>query len=216
VTPVICLITDRHRLGEAWEPAFIQRVRAAARAGVHLIQVRERDLAGGALARLTEQCLDAVRGTRARVVVNDRLDVALAVSAHGMHLRGDSMGDAARIKRIAPPGFLIGRSVHSVEEALAVTGNGAVDYLVFGSVFETRSKPGREAAGLHALDAVSTSTTVPVLAVGGISASRAGAVARAGASGIAAIGLFADAPVEAMQGIVAQITSAFDTPEPLP
>jgi len=126
------------------------------------------------------------------------------------------MGDAARIKRIAPPGFLIGRSVHSVEEALAVTGNGAVDYLVFGSVFETRSKPGREAAGLHALDAVSTSTTVPVLAVGGISASRAGAVARAGASGIAAIGLFADAPVEAMQGIVAQITSAFDTPEPLP
>ena len=215
MTPVICLITDRHRLGEAWEPAFIQRVRAAARAGVHLIQVRERDLAGGALARLTEECLDAVRGTRARVVVNDRLDVALAVSAHGVHLRGDSI-DAARIKRIAPPGFLIGRSVHSVEEALAVSGNGAVDYLVFGSVFETRSKPGREAAGLHALDAVSTSTTVPVLAVGGISASHAGAVARAGASGIAAIGLFADAPLDAVQGIVGQITSAFDTPGRVP
>ena len=215
MTPVICLITDRHRLGEAWEPAFIQRVRAAARAGVHLIQVRERDLAGGALDRLTEECLDAVRGTRARVVINDRLDVALAVSAHGVHLRGDSI-DAARIKRIAPPGFLIGRSVHSVEEALAVTGNGAVDYLVFGSVFETRSKPGREAAGLHALDAVSTSTTVPVLAVGGISASRAGAVARAGASGIAAIGLFADAPLDAVRGIVGQITSAFDTPGRVP
>lgn len=215
MTPVICLITDRHRLGEAWEPASIQRVRAAARAGVHLIQVRERDLAGGALARLTEQCLDAVRGTRARVVVNDRLDVALAVSAHGVHLRGDSI-DAARIRRIAPAGFLIGRSVHSVEEALAVSGNGAVDYLVFGSVFETSSKPGRKAAGLQALGAVSTATTVPVLAVGGISASRAGAVALAGASGLAAIGLFTDAPVDAVQGIVEQITTAFDTPERVP
>ena len=215
MTPVICLITDRHRLGEAWEPASIQRVRAAARAGVHLIQVRERDLAGGALARLTEQCLDAVRGTRARVVVNDRLDVALAVSAHGVHLRGDSI-DAARVRRIAPPGFLIGRSVHSVEEALAVGGNGAVDYLVFGSVFETSSKPGRKAAGLHALGAVSTATTVPVLAVGGISASRAGAVALAGASGLAAIGLFTDAPVDAVPGIVEQITTAFDTPERVP
>ena len=215
MTPVICLITDRHRLGEAWEPASIQRVRAAARAGVHLIQVRERDLAGGALAHLTEQCLDAVRGTRARVVVNDRLDVALAVSAHGVHLRGDSI-DAARIRRIAPAGFLIGRSVHSVEEALAVSGNGAVDYLVFGSVFETSSKPGRKAAGLQALGAVSTATTVPVLAVGGISASRAGAVALAGASGLAAIGLFTDAPVDAVQGIVEQITTAFDTPERVP
>jgi thiamine-phosphate pyrophosphorylase len=177
--------------------------------------MRERDLAGGALARLTEQCLDAVRGTRARVVVNDRLDVALAVSAHGVHLRGDSI-DAARVRRIAPPGFLIGRSVHSVEEALAVSGNGAVDYLVFGSVFETSSKLGRKAAGLHALGAVSTATTVPVLAVGGISASRAGAVALAGASGLAAIGLFTDAPVDAVQGIVEQITTAFDTPERVP
>jgi len=177
--------------------------------------MRERDLAGGALARLTEQCLDAVRGTRARVVVNDRLDVALAVSAHGVHLRGDSI-DAARVRRIAPPGFLIGQSVHSVEEALAVSGIGAVDYLVFGSVFETSSKPRRKAAGLHALGAVSTATTVPVLAVGGISASRAGAVALAGASGLAAIGLFTDAPVDAVPGIVEQITTAFDTPERVP
>lgn len=215
MTPVICLITDRHRLGVVWEPALIERVRAAARAGVHLIQVRERDLPGGLIARLTEQCVNAVRGTRTRVLVNDRLDVALAAGAHGVHLRGDSM-DAARVRRIVPAGFLIGRSVHSVEDALAVSAHGAVDYLIFGSVFETTSKPGREAAGLYELGAVSTATTVPVLAVGGISPSRAGAVARTGASGIAAIGLFADGPVDAMDGIVEQITTAFDTPERVP
>jgi thiamine-phosphate pyrophosphorylase len=215
VSPVICLITDRRRLGEAWEPALIERVRAAARAGVHLIHVRERDLAGGPIVRLTEQCVAAVRGTRARVVVNDRVDVALAARAHGVHLRGDSM-NAARIRRIAPAGFLIGRSVHSVEDALAVTATGAVDYLVFGSVFETGSKPGRGAAGLDALGAVSTATTVPVLAVGGISASRARSVARTGASGIAAIGLFADATDDAMRDIVEHIATAFDTPEGVP
>jgi thiamine-phosphate diphosphorylase len=212
VTPVICLITDRLRLGPAWEPALIERVRVAARAGVHLVHVRERDLAGGPIVRLTEHCVEAVRGTRARVVVNDRLDVALATRAHGVHLRGDSM-DAARVRRVVPAGFLIGRSVHSAEEARAVSANGAVDYLVFGSVFETMSKPGREAAGLDELRAVSTETTVPVLAVGGISPSRAAAVARAGASGIAAIGVFADGPVDAVHGIVVQIVTAFDTPE---
>lgn len=124
--------------------------------------------------------------------------------------------DSARVRWIVPRGFLIGRSVHSVEEAVAVSGSGAVDYLIFGSVFETESKLGREAAGLHALGAVSTATTLPVLAVGGISVSRVGAVARMGASGIAAIGLFADAPVDAVRGIVEQITMAFDTPEPVP
>jgi len=198
--------------GDLAAPALIERVRVAARAGVHLIHVRERDLAGGLIARLTEHCVEAIRGTRARVVVNDRLDVALATRAHGVHLRGDSM-DAARVRRVVPAGFLIGRSVHSAEEARAVSANGAVDYLVFGSVFETMSKPGREAAGLDELAAVSMATTVPVLAVGGISPSRAAAVARAGASGIAAIGVFADGPVDAVGGIAAQIITAFDTSE---
>jgi len=212
VTPVICLITDRHRFGATWEPPLVERVRAAARAGVHLIHVRERDLAGGPFARLTENCVTAVHGTRARVVVNDRLDVALAAGAHGVHLRGDSM-DAARIRRIVPADFLIGRSVHSVGEALAVSADGVVDYLIFGSVFQTTSKPGREAAGLHELAEVSAATTLPVLAVGGISPARAGAIAGTGASGIAAIGLFADAPIDAVHRIVEQVTLAFDTPE---
>jgi thiamine-phosphate diphosphorylase len=211
VLPVLCLITDRRRFGDAWEPALVERVRAAARAGVHLIQVRERDLDGGPMTRLTERCVEAVRGTRARVVVNDRVDVALAAGAHGVHLRGDSM-DATRVRRIVPAAFLIGRSVHTVDEGVEVSGGGALDYLIFGAVFETTSKPGRDAAGLDQLGRVSAAITIPVLAVGGITPARAAGVAKTGAAGIAAIGLFADGPVDALPGIVEQIAIGFDTP----
>ena len=213
--PILCLITDRRRFAAPWETALVERVRVAAQAGVHLIQVRERDLEGGPLARLVERCVDAVRGTRARVLVNDRLDVALAARAHGVHLRGDSI-DAARVRRITPAGFLIGRSVHSVEDAFLAGADGSLDYLMFGAVFETASKPGVVAAGLDRLARVSAATAVPVLAIGGISATNAAGAGRAGASGIAAIGLFADGAVDAMPALVARISAAFDTPERVP
>ena len=190
--PVLCLITDRGRLGADWEHATVERVRAAARAGVDLVQVRERELDGGPLARLVRACVDAVRGTRTRVLVNDRLDVALAAGAHGVHLRADSM-PGSRVRRVVPPGFLVGRSVHSVEEAAAAA-DGSLDYLIFGTVFETASKPGREAAGLSALAAVSRATPLPVLAVGGITAARIEPVVAAGAAGVAGISMF-DTPL---------------------
>jgi len=215
VKPVICFITDRRRFGDAWESTMIDRVRTAARAGVHLIQVRERDLEGGPLARLTERCVEAVHGTHARVVVNDRLDVALAAGAHGVHLRGDSM-DASRARRLAPAGFLIGRSVHGVDEAVGTGASGSVDYLICGTVFQTTSKPGGAPAGLDQLAAVAAATTVPVLAIGGMSPRRAADVARTGAAGLAAIGLFSDCAVEALHDIVEQIVFAFDTLGRLP
>jgi thiamine-phosphate pyrophosphorylase len=124
-------VTDRQRSGGA--DGVVARAAWAARAGVHLVQVRERDLEGRALTDLVARCVAAVRGTRARVVVNERFDVALAAGAHGVHLRAGSMA-AARVRGAAPPGFLIGRSVHAPEEA---ADPGAVDYLIFGTVFAT-------------------------------------------------------------------------------
>jgi len=189
VTPVLCLVTDRHRLGRSWDTALVERVREAARAGIHLIQIRERDLDGGPLTRLVSSCVEAVRGTRARVLVNDRLDVALAAGAHGVHLRADSFG-ARRARAAVPPPFLIGRSVHSLAEAVAATEEGAADYLIFGTVFETRSKPGQTAAGLAGLASVAAATRLPVLAIGGITAARIPEVLAAGASGVAGITMF--------------------------
>jgi thiamine-phosphate pyrophosphorylase len=189
VKPVLCLVTDRRRHGARWQRALVERVAAAAREGVHLVQIRERDLEGGPLTRLVSACVAAVRGTRTRILVNDRLDVALAACAHGVHLRADSFS-AARARASAPAPFLIGRSVHSVADAVAATRDGGLDYLIFGTVFDSASKPGHRPAGLAALAAVALATPLPVLAIGGITRGRIDDVMAAGASGAAAIGMF--------------------------
>jgi thiamine-phosphate pyrophosphorylase len=149
------------------------------------------------------------------VVVNDRLDVALAAGAHGVHLRGDSY-PAARVRAVVPPGFLVGRSVHSAGEAVAVAAAGGVDYLVFGSVFATASKAGQPPAGLPELAAVAAAVPVPVLAVGGVTVEHAGRVAQAGAAGAAAIGLFAETRDELVWRAVAGVNMAFDTSTGVP
>jgi thiamine-phosphate pyrophosphorylase len=186
--PVLCLITDRRRWGGQWRNPLVAQVAAAARAGIQLIQVREPDLAAGALRDLVGRCLEAVRGTPARVVVNDRLDVALAAGAHGVHLRGDSM-PARRVRSHCPRPFLIGSSVHAVEDVRRAD-SAVLDYLVFGTVFATASKPGRPPAGVETLADAVRATTIPVLAVGGVTFDTMPAVRRAGAAGAAAIGVF--------------------------
>ena len=195
---MICLVTDRRRLsGERATLAdarhcLVAQARHAVTAGIHLVQLRERDLEAADLAVVARDLLDVTRGTPTRVVVNDRLDVALACGADGVHLRGDSIPVAAA-RRLAPEGFLIGRSVHSVDDAAQAAG---ADYLVAGTVFTTGSKPASHALlGLDGLRSIVSAARVPVLAIGGITEAVCGAVAGAGAAGIAAIGLFMAAEV---------------------
>ena len=208
--PVLCMVSDRHRFAplraRSSEDALVECVAAAARAGVDLIQMRERDLEGGALTRLVGRCVEAVRPTRARVIVNDRLDVALAAGAHGLHLPGHGFA-ASRARAIAPPGFLIGRSVHHASEAARVEEEGGLDYLVFGTVFPTASKAGLAPAGVEGLAAAVAAVRLPVLAIGGVTAARAHDIAGAGAAGAAAIGMFADSctdGIDALKALVAQ------------
>jgi thiamine-phosphate diphosphorylase len=209
------MVTDRRRLAGDSTEGLVEHVAAAARAGVHLIQVRERDLEARALTELVARCVAAVRGTRARVVVNDRVDVALAAGAHGVHLRGDSL-PAARARRMVPPEFLLGRSVHGLDEALRAQDQGGLDYLVFGTVFGTASKSGGAVAGVDALARVASATRLPVIAIGGMSAATLPEVGAAGAAGFAAIGLFADSSLEQLQVSVHQASLAFDTPRGVP
>jgi len=208
VRPVVCMITDRRRFGSA-EDALVRRVAAAAAAGVDLVQIRERDLEGGALSRLVVRCLEATTGTRTRVLVNDRLDVALGAGAHGVHLRGDSM-PADRARTLVPPGFLIGRSVHSVDEARRVTERAGLDYLLLGAVFATASKPGSLAVGVRMLADVVTATTVPVLAVGGVTVGTVSRLADAGCAGFAAIGFFAGDDGERLREAVSAASQGFE------
>ena len=204
--PVLCLITERRRWAD--EAALLGSVAAAAQAGVHLIQVREHDLEGRALVSLVRRCLAVSRGTRARVLVNDRLDVALAAGAHGVHLREASM-PAPYVRALAPPGFLIGRSVHSVAGARRVSAQGGLDYLAFGPVRPTTSKPGAAGAGLDALAEVVASTPLPVLALGGIDASAARAIGRTGVAGMAAIGFWAGCPADHIAAAAEAFSTAF-------
>jgi len=185
------MITDRRRLAGS-DDALVQRVAAAAAAGVDLVQVRERDMESRDLTQLVIRCVAAVRGTRARILVNDRLDVALTAGAHGVHLRSDSM-PASRARVLTPIGFLIGRSVHSLAEAITASEGGGLDYLLFGTVFATVSKPGQAPAGVKALAEVSAAVRLPVLGVGGISRDTAPELEGTGCAGFAAIGWFADA-----------------------
>jgi thiamine-phosphate pyrophosphorylase len=196
------------RDGESWADDIIQRVEASARTGITLIQIRERRLEGGALFQLVARAVGAVRGTPTRIVVNDRLDVALGAGAHGVHLRAGSM-DARRVRDVAPAGFIVGRSVHDAAAAATATSGGGLDYLVFGTVFPSVSKAGREPAGVQTLRHVVAATPLPVLAVGGMGPDVAGYVAAAGAAGIAAISLFADARLDALGEIVRRTESAF-------
>ncbi len=185
---------------------MIEQARQAVDAGVDVIQVRERDLEARDLTIVVEALVAVSRGTATRVVVNDRLDVALASGADGVHLRSDSMA-AADVRALAPAPFLIGRSVHSVDEATAA---GAVDYLIAGTVFPTASKPaGHAVIGLDGLRAIAAATAVPVLAIGGVTLDRIEVLAGSGAGGVAAIGLFSGP--EPVDAVVRAARSRFDS-----
>jgi thiamine-phosphate pyrophosphorylase len=190
---VLCLVTDRRRLCSetvAFEVArrrLIDQAKWAVTSNVDLIHVRERDLETAELATLVSDLVRVSRGSGTRVVVNDRVDVALACGADGVHLRHDSVR-AEAVRAISPGGFLVGRSVHGLAEA---EGAGPVDYLIAGTVFPTVSKPAATPMlGLDGLAEVVQAVAVPVLAIGGITRERLDEVAATGAAGAAGIGLF--------------------------
>lgn len=182
-------VTDRRRFNLS-AGDLVARAATAARAGVDAIQVRERDLPDGALAALVRDMVAATAGCRTRVLVNDRIDIAVAAGAAGVHLRAASP-PASRVRVVAPEGFLIGRSVHSLEEIDAAVADGGCDYLMFGTVFGSKGKPdGHPVAGLDRLRAACARSPLPVIAIGGMTEERAAAVEAAGAAGFAAVGLF--------------------------
>jgi thiamine-phosphate diphosphorylase len=186
------MVTDRLTLGtDATPGSVVAAAVRAARAGVQLIQVREHGLEDRDLLALTLQIREATADTTARILINDRVDVALAAGVDGVHLPGRAVS-AARIRTMVPDDFLVGRSVHSDEEAIAAEREGGCDYLIFGSVYESQSKPsGHVPAGVDALTRMCARVNLPVLAIGGITWSRVPDIAKTGAAGIAAIGLFA-------------------------
>jgi thiamine-phosphate pyrophosphorylase len=174
------LVTDRRLCGGT--DGLVAAIEAAVQGRVDAVQLREKDLPREELLSLARRLRQATLGqAQALLLVNGPLDVALAAEADGIHLP-----EAAPPAQRPPNGFLVGRSVHSLDAARRAEAEG-VDYLVAGPVYETRSHPGREPAGLALIEEISRGVRLPALAIGGVSADRVEEVVRAGASGIAVI-----------------------------
>ncbi len=201
---IICYVTDRKSLA-ASDPtnALVSSIGSAIAAGVDWVQVREKDLTARELLALAKAAIGVARGNQAagrplaRIIVNGRLDVALAAGAAGVHLGSESLScaDVARWCRggNAPTEFLIGVSCHGLDDVRGAETAGA-SYAIFGPVFDTPSKrPFGSPQGLAKLAAVCKAVRIPVIAIGGVDGENAAECLRAGAAGIAAIRLFQNA-----------------------
>lgn len=160
-------------------------IREAFSGGVDCVQLRDKSGSGLALYSQAEELIRDARETGGWVVLNDRVDVALATHAHGVHLSAQSLPVHAAVQ-LANGSLVVGRSVHSLTEAQQAAAEGA-DYVTFGHVFPTTSHPGLPPHGLDELRDIVHAVDVPVLAIGGITTANLDAVLATGCAGIAVI-----------------------------
>lgn len=208
--PIFCYVTDRRSFevspaisssqtsGAPLLPArpLYDSITHAIVAGINWIQIREKDLDTRALLELARFAVAKAQATPTKILINDRLDVALAASAAGVHLGEKSLPLKVVAEWRRSSGrmdFQIGVSCHSLESACAAEANGA-DYIFFGPVFATPSKAAFGAPqGIDRLREVCASVKIPVLAIGGVNRENVWECSEAGATGIAAIRMFQNA-----------------------
>jgi thiamine-phosphate pyrophosphorylase len=194
-SPPLCLVTDRRRFpapqaGQEFADAEWRVLDAAIAAGVGAVQLREKDLDGRALCARAMRLATRCRAAGVKMIVNDRVDVALAAAADGVQLPADGLPVAAA-RILLGEGRAIGCSVHGEEELARVAG---ADFVLFGPIYDTPAKRAfGPPQGLDRLAAFASRAPLPVVAVGGIVPERVAEVLRAGAMGVAVIGAILDA-----------------------
>jgi thiamine-phosphate pyrophosphorylase len=181
-----CLITDGSAATN--ESRWIEHKAAWLAAGIELMQIRERDLSARQLAELTRKVLGLPNPQGAKILINDRADVAMACGAHGVHLRDGSVLPEV----FARAGFLVSVACHSIAEAGKTRG---ADFVVLAPIFTALSKSdSRPALGVTAITELTAAIRTPVLALGGITAGNARLCVEAGAAGVAGISYFNGLP----------------------
>lgn len=184
--PRLVLVTDRHATAGR---DLVDVVSRALDAGLPAVQLRDKDLPGGPLFALATRLRAATKRTAALLLVNERVDVAVAAGADGVQLGHGALA-VADARRLLAPGALVGVSTHAPAEVAAAAAAGA-DFALFGAVWAT---PGKVAAGPVALAAAVAAAPLPVLAIGGVGAPEAAAARAAGAAGVAVIRAILGAP----------------------
>lgn len=171
---------------------LLSAVHESASAGADVIQFRSKNRSALEMYQIAQQLKTAIGSNAARFIINDRVDLALALEVTRVHLGGNSLPiEAAR--KLLGPHAVIGRSVHSLEEALQAERSGA-SYITFGHIFESQSKPGIPPRGLKLLQEIVNQASIPVIAIGGIQEANLEQVLQTGVSGIAVIGAVMRSP----------------------
>jgi thiamine-phosphate diphosphorylase len=238
---VICLVTDRRRLGAAvgarpaaWLEVLEAQVAAAGAAAIDLVQIREPDLDARLLAAFVRSAANHLGGSRTRLLVNDRLDVALAAGAAGVHLKESSIAPeqarrlaasseqgsaSARETADKPPRLIVTCAVHTPFTAAA---RSSADFLIAGTVLPTVSKPRADYLGWKGLgEVVGAAKATPVLGIGGLDLASVTSLAAVGAAGLAAVGAFIPPPgqsgiEEFVKKRVTEMRFAFDSVQSRP
>ena len=179
----LLVVTDRHQTNGRPLVPLLQRVLTA---GVPAIQLRERDLSARELVTLAREVQAMTASRRSQLLINDRIDVALALEGVGVHLRSNSL-PVSVARQLLGAQRLLGISVHAVEEVLSAQSQGA-DYIVLGPIYETPSKQMfGPPLGIHTLEKACRLVRIPIIGIGGVTTARAREMRRAGAFGVAVI-----------------------------
>lgn len=181
--PLLYLITDRNQThGCKLQDVLNQAVRG----GAALVQIREKDLSAGELFHLTKELKEVVKQSNGKILINDRLDIALSLGLDGVHL-GQSGFPVKEARKMMPREMLLGVSTHSLSEAINAERDGA-DFITFGPVYPTPSKIKYGApVGLNALTQVLQRVTIPIFAIGGISLEKIAIIKGLGCNRVAVI-----------------------------
>jgi len=177
------VITDEHL---SFGLTHLEIAKRAIAGGADVIQLRDKERKSAQLLPIAKEINDHARSRGVMFIVNDMIEVALSANAHGVHLGQDDL-PLQDARRMTPPGFIIGISATSVEQAIEAERDGA-DYVALGPIFPTASKKdAADACGIEMLKEVRASILIPLVAIGGINTSNIAEVIAAGADGVAVI-----------------------------
>jgi thiamine-phosphate pyrophosphorylase len=201
--PVLCFVISK---ADAKDGDVEKAVTDAVAGGVTMIQLRERELPAGELLSLARRLKTVTRG-KALLIINDRVDVAIAAEADGVEL--PEAGLPTRTARGLIGRYpVLGRSVHDVDGARAAGLEGA-EFVIAGSIYESASHPGQQPAGVSLISEITKDSSFPVLAIGGVTADRVEELVKAGAAGVAVISAIAKA--EDVKAAAEEVATALKT-----